>query len=112
MAVTGPDFVALQVRDLDASARFYTERLGLARAPVAPPGAVVLVALEGVHEHYTLIRAHSAASWLLYDSGGLARLPKAGCGSPRSHKRHRIDAASVEIMTLMAWGGGAAADRL
>lgn len=33
MAVTGPDFVALQVRDLEASARFYTERLGLTRAP-------------------------------------------------------------------------------
>jgi catechol 2,3-dioxygenase-like lactoylglutathione lyase family enzyme len=41
MAVTGPDFVALQVRDLEASARFYTERLGLARAPGSPPGAVV-----------------------------------------------------------------------
>ena len=41
MAVTGPDFVALQVRDLEASARFYPEQLGLARAPVAPPGAVV-----------------------------------------------------------------------
>ncbi len=41
MAVTGPDFVALQVRDLDASARFYTERLGLTRAPATPPGAVV-----------------------------------------------------------------------
>lgn len=41
MAVTGPDFVALQVRDLDASARFYTERLGLTRAAASPPGAVV-----------------------------------------------------------------------
>lgn len=26
MAVTGPDLVALQVRDLETSARFYTER--------------------------------------------------------------------------------------
>ena len=34
-------FVALQVRDLDRSARFYTERLGLQRAPSSPPGAVV-----------------------------------------------------------------------
>lgn len=39
--VTGPDFVALQVTDLEASAAFYVERLGLTRAPVAPPGAVV-----------------------------------------------------------------------
>jgi predicted enzyme related to lactoylglutathione lyase len=41
MAVTGPDFVALQVRDLERAARFYTERLGLRRAPNSPPGAVV-----------------------------------------------------------------------
>ena len=41
MAVTGPDFVALHVFDLEESARFYTERLGLRRAPGSPPGAVV-----------------------------------------------------------------------
>ena len=39
--VTGPDFVALQVRDLEASARFYEERLGMGRVPQSPPGAVV-----------------------------------------------------------------------
>lgn len=39
--VTGPDFVALQVRDLEASRSFYEERLGLERAPQSPPGAVV-----------------------------------------------------------------------
>lgn len=37
----GPDFIALQVRDLAASRAFYTERLGLAPAPESPPGAVV-----------------------------------------------------------------------
>lgn len=41
MTVTGPDFLALQVRDLDASADFYETRLGLRRAPQSPPGAVV-----------------------------------------------------------------------
>ena len=41
MSVIGPSFVALQVRDLEASARFYEERLGLTRAPASPPGAVV-----------------------------------------------------------------------
>jgi len=40
MTVTGPDFVALQVRDLDRAADFYTGRLGLRRLP-GPPGAVV-----------------------------------------------------------------------
>jgi len=41
MPVTGPDFIALQVRDLDAAADFYETRLGLRRAPVSPPHAVV-----------------------------------------------------------------------
>ncbi len=41
MTVTGPDFIALQVRDVDAAAAFYQTRLGLRRAPVSPPHAVV-----------------------------------------------------------------------
>lgn len=39
--VSGPDFIALQVRDVEAAAQFYESRLGLTRAPAAPPGAVV-----------------------------------------------------------------------
>jgi len=41
MTVTGPDFIALQVRDLDRAAAFYQTHLGLRRAPVSPPHAVV-----------------------------------------------------------------------
>ncbi|WP_199440217.1 VOC family protein [Umezawaea beigongshangensis] len=41
MTVTGPDFIALQVRDLDRAAAFYEDLLGLDRAPAGPPGAVV-----------------------------------------------------------------------
>jgi catechol 2,3-dioxygenase-like lactoylglutathione lyase family enzyme len=41
MTVTGPDFIALQVRDLDRSAAFYETHLGLRRLPTGPPGAVV-----------------------------------------------------------------------
>jgi len=41
MTVTGPDFLALQVRDLTSAAEFYETRLGLRRLPASPPGAVV-----------------------------------------------------------------------
>jgi predicted enzyme related to lactoylglutathione lyase len=41
MRVIGPDFIALQVSDLGVSAAFYSEQLGLERAPQSPPGAVV-----------------------------------------------------------------------
>ena len=41
MTVTGPTFIALQVRDLQRAAEFYETRLGLIRTPKSPPGAVV-----------------------------------------------------------------------
>ncbi|TQJ31475.1 VOC family protein [Microbacterium sp. SLBN-146] len=41
MAVTGPDFISLQVRDLEASRAFYEQYLGLVRSPAGPPHAVV-----------------------------------------------------------------------
>ena len=40
MTVLGPDFLSLQVRDLDRSAAFYEQHLGLTRQP-GPPHAVV-----------------------------------------------------------------------
>jgi predicted enzyme related to lactoylglutathione lyase len=39
--VIGPDFIALQVSDLEVAAAFYTGQLGLERAAQSPPGAVV-----------------------------------------------------------------------
>ena len=39
--VTGPSFLALQVRDIQAAADFYETQLGLTRAAQSPPGAVV-----------------------------------------------------------------------
>lgn len=41
MPVTGPDFVSLQARDLNASQAFYERYLGLVRSPAGPPHAVV-----------------------------------------------------------------------
>ena len=41
MTVTGPDFIAVQVRDLARAAAFYEDHLGLTRAKASPPHAVV-----------------------------------------------------------------------
>jgi predicted enzyme related to lactoylglutathione lyase len=41
MPAIGPDFISLQVRDLEGSAAFYERYLGLARNPAGPPHAVV-----------------------------------------------------------------------
>lgn len=41
MPVTGPDFLSLQVSDLDVSRAFYEQYLGLVRSPAGPPHAVV-----------------------------------------------------------------------
>lgn len=41
MAVTGPDFISLQTRDLEASRAFYEQYLGLVRSQSGPPHAVV-----------------------------------------------------------------------
>jgi predicted enzyme related to lactoylglutathione lyase len=38
--VLGPDFLSVQVRDLERSAGFYERELGLQRAAVSPPGVV------------------------------------------------------------------------
>lgn len=37
----GPDFIALQVRDLAASRKFYLETYGFTAATHCPPGAVI-----------------------------------------------------------------------
>lgn len=41
---TGPDFVSFQVRDREASAKFYEETVGLVRIPVPNPHAAAFSA--------------------------------------------------------------------
>ncbi|MDT0124257.1 VOC family protein [Paenibacillus sp. RRE4] len=41
MSVIGPDFISLQVNDLESSATFYQNFLGLVRSQAGPPHAVV-----------------------------------------------------------------------
>jgi predicted enzyme related to lactoylglutathione lyase len=92
MTVTGPDFIALQVRDLERSATFYQTHLGLRRAPVAPPHAIVFdtspvafavreplpgVDLEGVTQP-----GLGVALWLHADDAQTLHDSLAGAGVP------------------------------
>ena len=74
MAAIGPDFISLQVRDIERSARFYEEHLGLVRRP-GPPHAVVFatepvaLAVRDAVEGFDLERlpdpSGGVALWLL-----------------------------------------------
>ncbi|MGB6772195.1 MAG: VOC family protein [Candidatus Dormiibacterota bacterium] len=66
MKVIGPDFIALQVSDLGLSAAFYSEQLGLERAPQSPPGAVVFATTPipfAVREPAIDLRAVERLGW-------------------------------------------------
>jgi hypothetical protein len=64
--------------------------------------ALVLVLLDGVHQHYTVITSHTPQHFLLCDSLGLRRLTKQLCGNERSNKRHRIASRWVVILQTEA----------
>ena len=93
MTVTGPDFIALQVRDLDRAAAFYETHLGLRRAPVSPPHAVVFAttpAAFAVREPLPGVDLDAAqprpgigvALWLHAEDGQAVHDALAGAGVP------------------------------
>ena len=75
MNVQGPDFIALQWRDVAAGKRFYQEMLGLELAPSNPPGAFVVdtkpiafaVREPLVDLDLSEYCGHGVALWLLTD---------------------------------------------
>jgi predicted enzyme related to lactoylglutathione lyase len=92
MTVTGPDFIALQARDVDAAAAFYERQLGLRRAPASPPGAVVFATapvpfairepLPGVNLHAAGRPGTGAALWLKADDAQALHDKLAAAGVP------------------------------
>ena len=75
MNVQGPDFIALQWRDIEAGRRFYEEVLGLRLAEFSPPDAFVFdtkpiafaVRKPLVDLDLTSHLGHGVALWLLAD---------------------------------------------
>jgi predicted enzyme related to lactoylglutathione lyase len=92
MTVTGPDFIALQARDVAAAAAFYETQLGLRRAPASPPGAVVFATtpipfairepLPGVNLDTAGRRGAGVALWLKADDAQALHDKLAAAGVP------------------------------
>ncbi|MDR8410086.1 VOC family protein [Nonomuraea sp. 3-1Str] len=92
MTVTGVDFVALQVRDVEASAAFYEKHLGLERDPAGPPHAVVFATrpipfavrepLPGVDLDAAPRPGLGVALWLKADDAQALRDELAAAGVP------------------------------
>jgi catechol 2,3-dioxygenase-like lactoylglutathione lyase family enzyme len=73
--VKGPDFIALQVQDIEKSAKFYTEMLGLKPAPKSPPDAILFLTAPipfAVRKPHNPLgdgqRGLGAALWFLCDN--------------------------------------------
>ena len=74
----GPDFIALQVRDLQASRRFYRDVIGLKESPKSPPEAVLFltspipfaVRTPHVDLNATSYLGHGVALWFYCDDSG------------------------------------------
>jgi predicted enzyme related to lactoylglutathione lyase len=96
--IDGPDFVALQVRDVDAAAAFCEQHLGLRRAAVSPPHAVVF---DTEPTPFAVRR--------LLPGVDLAKMERPGLGvvlwfrTSDAHELHdQLTAAGVKILTPMA----------
>jgi predicted enzyme related to lactoylglutathione lyase len=76
-SIKGPDFIALQVSDLERSKKFYTDIVGLKPAPQSPPDAVLFLtnpipfAIRKPHPGTDLKAVsqlgHGVALWFLCD---------------------------------------------
>ena len=87
MAVTGPDFISLQVRDLGRSAAFYEQYLGLKRSDAGPPHAVVFGTRPIAFAVRDAVAALLATGHLAGDID--ARLSRGRGGSPGSRRGRR-----------------------
>src|SRR3954471_21680050 len=81
MPATGPDFISLQVRDLDASQAFYEQYLGLVRSPAGPPHAVVFET-----KPIAFASATSSPAPTSPPPPSPASVPRSGCTPPTSRR--------------------------
>jgi predicted enzyme related to lactoylglutathione lyase len=94
MTIGGPDFVSFQVRDLDASARFYADVVGMTRIPVPNPHAAAF------SDGTTTFAVRTPVEGMDLDAGDLGRGIGVWFRDPDAAALHRrITDAGVRVVT-------------
>jgi hypothetical protein len=63
------------------------------------PGRAIILGLNGVHDHWTVIHSISSKSVFLYDSDGITRLPRAECTTAKHRRKHHLLPAQTYFLS-------------
>ncbi len=63
------------------------------------PGRAIILGLNGVHDHWTVIHSISSKSVFLYDSAEITRLPRAECTTAKHRRKHHLLPAQTYFLS-------------
>jgi hypothetical protein len=63
------------------------------------PGRAIILGLNGVHDHWTVIHSISSKSVFLYDSDGITRLPRDECTTAKHRRKHHLLPAQTYFLS-------------
>ncbi len=63
------------------------------------PGRAIILGLNGVHDHWTVIHSISSKSVFLYDSAEITRLPRSECTTAKHRRKHHLLPAQTYFLS-------------
>ena len=63
------------------------------------PGRAIILGLNGIHDHWTVIHSISSKSVFLYDSAEITRLPRSECSTARHRRKHHLLPAQTYFLS-------------
>ncbi len=63
------------------------------------PGRVIILGLNGFHDHWTVIRSISSQSIFLYDSARIPRLKRSQCTTAKRRRKHLLLPAQTYFLS-------------
>ena len=63
------------------------------------PGRAIILGLNGIHDHWTVIHSISSKSVFLYDSAEITRLPRSECSTAKHRRKHHLLPAQTYFLS-------------